>query len=58
MCVIPENPHCGEVADILRAQLAPAGSLLGCLGARGRLVVWDPADREAPPAAADGSYTE
>lgn len=56
--VIPENRHCGEVADIQKAELAPGGSLLGCLGVQGRLVVWDPADREAPPAAADGCYTE
>lgn len=56
--VIPENQHCGQVADIQKAELAPGGSLLGCLGVGGRLVVWDPADREAPPAAVDGSYTE
>ncbi|XP_056243814.1 spatacsin isoform X2 [Seriola aureovittata] len=54
VAVIPENQHCGEIADILKAQLAPGGSLLGCLRGRGRLVVWDPADREAPPAAVDG----
>ncbi|XP_067446801.1 spatacsin isoform X2 [Thunnus thynnus] len=54
--VIPENQHCGEVADIQKAELAPAGSLLGCLDAGGRLVVWDPADREAPPATVDGCY--
>ncbi|XP_073327338.1 spatacsin [Pagrus major] len=58
VCVIPENQHCGPVADVQRAQLAPGGSLLGCLGPRGRLVVWDPADREAPPAAEDGSHTD
>eukprot|EP00064_Thunnus_orientalis_P024060 superscaffoldBa00009822_g24330 len=56
--VIPENQHCGEVADIQKAELAPAGSLLGCLDAGGRLVVWDPADREAPPATVDGCYGE
>ncbi|XP_071316860.1 spatacsin isoform X2 [Trachinotus anak] len=54
VAVIPENQHCGDIADILKAELAPGGSLLGCLGVRGRLVVWDPADREAPPAAVDG----
>ncbi|XP_070687544.1 spatacsin [Pempheris klunzingeri] len=58
VCVIPENPHCGEVPEVLTAQLAPGGSLLGCLGLRGRLVVWDPADREAPPAEVDGSYKD
>nr|XP_046249674.1 spatacsin isoform X2 [Scatophagus argus] len=58
VCVIPENQHCGAVADVHKAQLLPGGSLLGCLGVRGRLVVWDPADREAPPAPADGSYTD
>ncbi|GAA6229551.1 spatacsin-like [Lates japonicus] len=54
VAVIPENQHCGEVADILKAELAPGGPLLGCLRVRGRLVVWDPAEREAPPAAVDG----
>ncbi|KAM7415261.1 hypothetical protein PAMA_019875 [Pampus argenteus] len=56
--VIPDNPHCGQLADIQKAELAPGGSLLGCLEARGRLVVWDPADREAPPATADGRYSD
>lgn len=58
VCVIPENQHCGPVPDIQRAQLAPGGSLLGCLGPRGRLVVWDPADREAPPAVEEENHTE
>ncbi|KAM7003157.1 spatacsin isoform 2-T2 [Tautogolabrus adspersus] len=58
VCVIPENQHCGQVADVLKAELAPGGSLLGCLEVQGRLVVWDPADREAPPAAMDGCYTD
>ncbi|TKS65755.1 Spatacsin Colorectal carcinoma-associated protein [Collichthys lucidus] len=58
VCVIPENRQCGEVADIRRAEFAPGGSLLGCLGVSGRLVLWDPADREAPPAAVDGCYTD
>lgn len=58
VCVIPGSQHCGEVAHIHKAQLAPGGSLLGCLGVRGRLEVWNPADREASPAAADGCYTE
>ncbi|XP_059190874.1 spatacsin [Centropristis striata] len=56
--VVPENQHCGEVADIQKAELAPGGSLLGCLGVREQLVVWDPADREASPAAVDGCYTD
>ncbi|XP_078112486.1 spatacsin isoform X1 [Sander vitreus] len=56
--VIPENQHCGEVADIQKAELAPAGSLLGCLGLRGRLVVWNPTDRDASPAAVDGCYAD
>uniref|UniRef100_A0A3Q3XKL6 Spatacsin C-terminal domain-containing protein n=1 Tax=Mola mola TaxID=94237 RepID=A0A3Q3XKL6_MOLML len=54
VCVIPENPHCVDVAEVQKAELAPGGSLLGCLGVGGRLVVWDPADREASPAAVDG----
>ncbi|KAL7401647.1 hypothetical protein ABVT39_002603 [Epinephelus coioides] len=58
VCVIPENHHCGDVADIQKAELAPGGSLLGCLGVQGRLVVWDPADTEAPPATVDGCYTD
>ncbi|XP_069570605.1 spatacsin [Brachyistius frenatus] len=56
VAVIPENQHCGGVADIRKAGLAPGGSLLGCLRAGGQLVVWDPADMKAPPAAVDGSY--
>ncbi|TMS05618.1 Spatacsin [Larimichthys crocea] len=58
VCVIPENRQCGEVADIRRAEFAPGGSLLGCLRVSGRLVLWDPADRDAPPAAVDGCYTD
>lgn len=58
VCVIPENQHCGPVADIRKAELAPRGSLLGCLSVRGQLVLWDPADREAPPAPVDGSFSE
>ncbi|XP_075941335.1 spatacsin isoform X3 [Anarhichas minor] len=58
VCVIPENQHCGGVPDLRRAELAPGGSLLGCLGVRGRLVVWNPADREAPPATVDGLYAD
>ncbi|KAL4003977.1 malate synthase [Sarotherodon galilaeus] len=58
VAVIPENQHCGDVADIRKAELAPGGSLLGCLGVRGQLVVWDPADREASPAAVEGSYRD
>ncbi|XP_074533842.1 spatacsin [Halichoeres trimaculatus] len=57
VCVIPENQHCGPVANIQKAQLAPGGTLLGCLEVEGRLVVWDPADREATPASLDGCYT-
>uniref|UniRef100_A0A3Q3EM06 SPG11 vesicle trafficking associated, spatacsin n=1 Tax=Labrus bergylta TaxID=56723 RepID=A0A3Q3EM06_9LABR len=37
VCVIPENQHCGKVADVLKAELAPGGSLLGCLEVQGRL---------------------
>lgn len=58
VCVIPENLHGGDVADIQKAELAPGGSLLGCLSVQERLVVWDPADREVSPAVVDGSYTE
>lgn len=58
VAVIPENQHCGDVADIQKAELAPGGSLLGCLGVQGRLVMWNPADREVPPAAVDGCYRE
>ncbi|XP_047451855.1 spatacsin [Mugil cephalus] len=56
VAVIPEIQHCGDVANIQKAELAPAGSLLGCLGARGQLVVCDPADRGAPPASLDGCF--
>lgn len=58
VAVIPENQHCGDLADIQKAELAPGGSLLGCLGIQGRLVVWNPADRDVPPAAVDGCYRE
>ncbi|TNN00676.1 hypothetical protein fugu_011922 [Takifugu bimaculatus] len=56
--VLPENPHCGEVADILKAQLAPGGSLLGCLSVRGRLELWDQADRESSAATVEGSFSD
>lgn len=56
--VIPENRHCREVADIQKAELAPGGSLLGCLSVRGRLELWDLADREAAPAPVEGSFSE
>lgn len=58
VCVIPKNQHCGEVADIQKAELVPGGSLLGCLSVRGKLVLWDPADREALPSPVDGSFSE
>ncbi|CAK6975275.1 LOW QUALITY PROTEIN: spatacsin [Scomber scombrus] len=58
VCVIPENQQCGEVADIQRAERAPGGSLLGCLDVQGSLLVWDPADRDAPPATVEGSYRD
>ncbi|KAM3870218.1 spatacsin [Diretmus argenteus] len=58
VCVIPEHRQCGDVGGIQKAELAPGGSLLCCLGARGLLLVWDPADRDAPPATLDGSYTD
>ncbi|XP_014827914.1 PREDICTED: spatacsin isoform X1 [Poecilia mexicana] len=56
--VIPENQHCGQLADIQKAELCPAGSLLCCLGVSGQLLVWDPGDREAPPAASDGCFVD
>ncbi|XP_026166506.1 spatacsin [Mastacembelus armatus] len=58
VAVIPENHHFGALPDIQKAELAPGGSLLGLLGVQGRLVVWDPADRESPPATVDGSYRD
>lgn len=58
VCVLPENRHCGEVADIQKAKLAPGGTLLGSLSVQGRLVLWNPADREASPAAVDGVFSE
>uniref|UniRef100_A0A3Q3M2X0 SPG11 vesicle trafficking associated, spatacsin n=1 Tax=Mastacembelus armatus TaxID=205130 RepID=A0A3Q3M2X0_9TELE len=56
VAVIPENHHFGALPDIQKAELAPGGSLLGLLGVQGRLVVWDPADRESPPATVDVMY--
>ncbi|XP_067348995.1 spatacsin isoform X2 [Channa argus] len=58
VAVIPENQHCGAVDEIKKADLAPGGSLLGCLDVQGQLVVWDPADREVPPAKVDGCYRD
>ncbi|XP_068595308.1 spatacsin [Brachionichthys hirsutus] len=58
VCVIPENRRCPELALTRKAQLAPGVSLLGCLGLGGGLLVWDPADRDARPAAVDGSYSD
>uniref|UniRef100_A0AAQ4R0Y5 SPG11 vesicle trafficking associated, spatacsin n=1 Tax=Gasterosteus aculeatus aculeatus TaxID=481459 RepID=A0AAQ4R0Y5_GASAC len=58
VCVIPENQHCGPVADIQRAEMAPGGSLVGSLGAGGWLKIWNPADRDAPPATLDGCYAD
>ncbi|KAM8891916.1 spatacsin isoform 5-T5 [Spinachia spinachia] len=58
VCVVPENQHCGPVADVQRAEMAPGGALLGSLGAGGRLKVWDPADRDAAPATLDGCYAD
>lgn len=58
VCVIPEKQLCREVADIQKAEVAPGGSLLGCLRVRGRLELWDLADREAAPAPVDGSFSE
>ncbi|KAM9376936.1 spatacsin isoform 2-T2 [Pholidichthys leucotaenia] len=58
VALIPENPHCGAVGDIQKAQLAPGGSLLGCLRAPGSLEVWNTADRDAPPATVDGCYRD
>uniref|UniRef100_A0A3B5L2L6 Spatacsin C-terminal domain-containing protein n=1 Tax=Xiphophorus couchianus TaxID=32473 RepID=A0A3B5L2L6_9TELE len=37
--VIPENQRCGQLADIQKAELCPAGSLLCCLGVSGQLLV-------------------
>ncbi|KAM4733870.1 spatacsin [Anableps anableps] len=56
--VIPENQHCGQLADIQKAELCPAGSLLCCLGVSGQLLLWDPGDREVPPAASDGCFID
>uniref|UniRef100_A0A3B5L9T1 Spatacsin C-terminal domain-containing protein n=1 Tax=Xiphophorus couchianus TaxID=32473 RepID=A0A3B5L9T1_9TELE len=56
--VIPENQRCGQLADIQKAELCPAGSLLCCLGVSGQLLVWDPGDRGAPPAASDGCFVD
>lgn len=58
VAVLPDNQHCGDVAHIQKAELAPRGSVLGCLGVQGRLELWKTADRELPPAAVDGCYRE
>ncbi|KAM4553045.1 spatacsin isoform 3-T3 [Fundulus diaphanus] len=56
--VISENQHCGQLADIKKAELCYTGSLICCLGVSGQLVLWNPADKEASPAAPDGSFTD
>ncbi|XP_008279865.1 spatacsin [Stegastes partitus] len=58
VAVIAESQHCTEVADVQKAELAPRGSLLSCLGVRGQLVLWDPADGQAAPAAVEGCYRD
>ncbi|XP_024137171.1 spatacsin isoform X1 [Oryzias melastigma] len=58
VAVYPETPSCGEVADIQKAELCAAGSLLGCLRAGGRLAVWDPSNKDTPPAAAEGCFVD
>ncbi|XP_029992662.1 spatacsin [Sphaeramia orbicularis] len=58
VAVVPQNQLWGQTVDLQKAELAPGGSLLGCLGPSGRLVVWDPTDTQACPAPLDGSYTD
>lgn len=58
VAVIPENPLCGRVADILRAELAPGASLLGWLSHSGSLKIWDPADTEAKPVQLEGHFRD
>ncbi|XP_054633322.1 spatacsin [Dunckerocampus dactyliophorus] len=58
VALIPENQHCREVADVLKAQLAPSETLLGCLELGGTLMVWDPANREVTPVTIDGCYQD
>nr|XP_057931633.1 spatacsin isoform X2 [Doryrhamphus excisus] len=58
VALIPENQHCREVADVLKAQLAPGEALLGSLELSGTLVVWDPANREVAPVTIDGCYQD
>lgn len=56
--VYPETPFRGGVADIQKAELCAGGSLLGCLRVGGRLAVWDPSNKDAPPVAAEGCFVE
>ncbi|XP_051808302.1 LOW QUALITY PROTEIN: spatacsin [Acanthochromis polyacanthus] len=56
VAVITEKQECIEVADILKAELAPGASLLSCLGVQGQLVLWNPTDRQTTPTQVEGCY--
>nr|XP_061780996.1 spatacsin [Nerophis lumbriciformis] len=58
VALIPENHHCREVDNIIKAQLAPGETLLGCLEVGGTLVLWDPANSEVAPVTIDGCYQD
>ncbi|XP_061620958.1 spatacsin isoform X2 [Phyllopteryx taeniolatus] len=58
VALLPGKRHWREVADVVKAQLAPGGTLLGCLELDGTLVLWDPADEEAAPVLLDGCYQD
>ncbi|XP_023811202.1 spatacsin isoform X3 [Oryzias latipes] len=58
VAVYPETPFRGGVADIQKAELCAGGSLLGCLRVGGRLAVWDPSNKDAPPVAAEGCFVD
>uniref|UniRef100_A0A3Q1GBL6 SPG11 vesicle trafficking associated, spatacsin n=1 Tax=Acanthochromis polyacanthus TaxID=80966 RepID=A0A3Q1GBL6_9TELE len=58
VAVITEKQECIEVADILKAELAPGASLLSCLGVQGQLVLWNPTDRQTTPTQVEGCYGE
>ncbi|XP_061669465.1 spatacsin isoform X2 [Syngnathoides biaculeatus] len=56
--LLPGKRHWREVADVVKAQLAPGGTWLGCLELDGTLVLWDPAEEEAAPVLLDGLYQD
>uniref|UniRef100_A0A3Q2FDS2 Spatacsin C-terminal domain-containing protein n=1 Tax=Cyprinodon variegatus TaxID=28743 RepID=A0A3Q2FDS2_CYPVA len=54
--LVPEDQAGDQLADLRKAQMCPAGSLLCCLGGSGQLMLWAPGDRRAPRCSADEMF--